>query len=271
MTTYSEADIAQIKQEAKDEAKNEFKEMFKVVTGPSASSANSVFCKQPSKFVSGRDDIARYIDRWDAYRRVVGVRDPEITRIFFTFLDNVAIDKLLDNLNSAEKDDWAAARPRIVELLEPAYLPFQAKAKLNRARQKPSESIENYISRLTDLGKHAYKDSEQETRDRLVLDAFLSGLKSRDMAIMLFSKLGPKMKLADALAEAKVLEIAVKSRIIANSDFDEATESMDEEGQVLAISAGPSNSAYYGDYCVDEQNDCRRGRVDEESDSSYDD
>jgi len=236
MTEYSNADIEKIKQEAYDEGKLEFREVLDSVatnrTTPSFS-----YCKKPEQYRPVQDDIRKYLERWDVYRRLVNIKDPIVTRVFCTFLDDVSLNKLLDNLNATQKDSWEVAKPLIIELLEPTYLRFQAKAKLVRATQIHNESVEDFITRITELGNHAFKDDEKVIRDRLILDTFLAGLKSQQMVVMLYSKLGPSMNLADARAEAMNLEIAVRSRaIVHGEEYDEFDN--EQEGQVCTLAVG---------------------------------
>ena len=237
MPEYTDAEILEIKKEARDEGKLELKEVFESIDRGAAAPGSFEYCKKPEKFVLGRDDIKRYIQRWDAYRRVVNIQDNSATRIFLTFLEDKALNKILDNMSSDEKDSWTTARPIIVKLLEPTYLPFEAKAKLVRAKQRHNESVEHFISRLLDLGNKAFKDDEKAIRDRLVLDTFLAGLKSQQMAMLLFSKFGQTMTLAQAQAEAKNLEIAVKAREITHGSDNEEDG---DEGKILAVGDGQS-------------------------------
>ena len=249
MPEYSDAEIMEIKKEALEEGKLSFKEVLDAVAR-NRTTPSFGYCKKPDKFRLGQDDITRYIDRWDAYRRIVNITDPLVTRIFLTFLDDVSLNKLLDNLDSAQKDSWEVARPLIIKLLEPPYLRFQAKAKLVRAIQIRNESVEEFIMRITELGRQAFNDNEKMIRDRLILDTFLAGLRSRQIAMMLYSKLGLEMTLEAAIAEAMNLEIAVKSRNIVHGEDSEVDM---QDGQVLAIHAGPSRG-FSGSRGHEEQN-----------------
>jgi len=239
---YSEQEIVEIKREAADAVKIHAYEAG--AQNPALPEThNFEFCKKPEKFDAGRGNIRKYIQRWDAYRRVVNIKDENATRIFLTFLDDTALNKLLDNMSTAQKDDWAAAKPIIIELLEPTFLPFEAKIKLGRAKQKHDESIEAFVSRLLDLGNKAYKNEEQTVRDRLVLDRFLSGLRSKQMTMFIFSKYGQNMSLDQAKTEAKNLEIAIMSRAaVRSAEYDEN----EQEGQVCAFGEGPSGSSRRG-------------------------
>ena len=196
--------------------------------GPSFSKGAAV-CRKPDSYVEG-DDIIKYIRSFENYRKIAEIPDQAVTRIFLTYLDASSQSKLAD-LSTDQKDNWKECKETIRNRLQPSQLPYQSRAKLHRAKQQSNESIDKFISRITDLGNNAFKNKEEaQMREQAVLDALMTGLRSSHITMLIFAKHGEDLDLTKAKAEARLLEAAYDVR---RGDISD-----EEEGLVLAVSEG---------------------------------
>ena len=183
-------------------------------------------CRKPDSYREGQD-IVKYLSSFENFRKIAGIPDQATTRIFLTYLDTESQSKLSD-LTSVQKDDWRATRDVIRERLQPAQLPYQHRYNLHQARQQSNETIEKFITRITDLANKAFKGAgDAPMRDQATLDTLMSGLKSHSISMMIFAKHGEELTLNLAKKEARLLEAAYASRKGAESD--------EEEGVVLHV------------------------------------
>ena len=183
-------------------------------------------CRKPDSYREGQD-IVKYLSSFENFRKIAGIPDQATTRIFLTYLDTESQSKLSD-LTSVQKDDWRATRDVVRERLQPAQLPYQHRYNLHQARQQSNETIEKFITRITELANKAFKGAgDAPMRDQATLDTLMSGLKSHSISMMIFAKHGEELTLNLAKKEARLLEAAYASR--------KGTESDEEEGVVLHV------------------------------------
>ena len=179
---YSEAQIENIKVEAKESILNNLSTVFASRENISTSNAT----RKPQIFKYG-DDFNAYLESWSNYARILKIPEADRGRLLFTYFDSESNEKVNSlKLTSEQKNNWTELKTRLRKILEPDSKQ-QARAKLFAMKQQPSENCEQFGRKLQRMASKAYDETEAVARDANIRDIFLYGLFNNSIAIHLMN------------------------------------------------------------------------------------
>ena len=145
------------------------------------------------------------------FAAVTRIKDSELITVLLTFLCPKSAQRVNTLcLSDVDKSDVNRTLENISKILEKPNR-ISVKAKLFKARQKVDQSITEFATKLMDLATDAYPEESQDAlRSEILMDIFLTGLKSEYIALSVLSE-KPKT-FEEAMNSAIDLEIRMAER-----------------------------------------------------------
>ena len=145
------------------------------------------------------------------FAAVTRIKDSELITVLLTFLCLKSAQRVNTLcLSDVDKSDVNRTLENISKILEKPNR-ISVKAKLFKARQKVDQSITEFATKLMDLATDAYPEESQDAlRSEILMDIFLTGLKSEYIALSVLSE-KPKT-FEEAMNSAIDLEIRIAER-----------------------------------------------------------
>ncbi|MCP4599592.1 MAG: hypothetical protein GY847_03470, partial [Proteobacteria bacterium] len=179
------------------------------------------------------DDFSRWIRRFEDVAAACNWNDDRKLQILPALLVENA-HEIYHAIPAANRATYDALKQLLINQLQPAENRQIKATELHARKQGMYESIDDYSSDVQRLARGAYSAYPDQTRNQLLLDAFLRGLKT-DMRQMVTISNPPDFP--TALATARRLE--AQQTMTANSA---ASESVAALLQVLPVLAAPPPS-----------------------------
>ena len=145
------------------------------------------------------------------FAAVTKIKDSQLITVLLTFLCPKSAQRVSTLcLSDVDKSDVNRTLENISKVLEKPNR-ISVKAKLFKARQKAGQSITEFATKLMDLATDAYPEESQDAlRSEILMDVFLTGLKSEYIALSVLSN---KPKTFDeAMNSAVDLEFRIAER-----------------------------------------------------------
>ncbi len=180
------------------------------------------------------DDFAQWFRRFEDVAIACGWNEDRRLQILPALLTENA-HEIFHVLPDAEKDTYPHLRTALAERLQPAENRHFKATELHARRQGPLETVDDYSSAVQRLARGAYSTYPEETRNQLLLDAFLSGLKTQLRQLVTLSN---PNTFPIALATARRLE--AQNALTANSAVSDSMAALCQVLPVLA--SNPSTS-----------------------------
>lgn len=197
--------------------------------------------KKPDIFDPTQISIQAFIDRFEPFRRIMGLTGRPAINAFMTYLNTDAQTTLTDN-KVLERETWEEFKENTIQALSPPQARVKARFEIKRAVQKIDETVEEFGKRLVKLGKTAYGLNENEAKDSALKDALAGGVRRDVVAVQLINEQDKDFN--DLLAEAVNLDASYTARESMKSD-DNYTVSVMQTGVPIYPHA-VNNAPLYG-------------------------
>ena len=158
-----------------------------------------------------RTRFKHWLTGFKHFAAVTKIKDSELISVLLTFLCPKSAQRVNTLcLSDVDKSDVNRTLENISKILEKPNR-ISVKAKLFKARQKVDQSITEFATKLMDLATDAYLEESQDAlRSEILMDIFLTGLKSEYIALSVLSE-KPKT-FEEAMNSAIDLEIRMAER-----------------------------------------------------------
>ena len=158
-----------------------------------------------------RTRFKHWLTGFKHFAAVTKIKDSELISVLLTFLCPKSAQRVNTLcLSDVDKSDVNRTLENISKVLEKPNR-ISVKAELFKARQKEGHSITEFATKLMDLATDAYPEESQDAlRSEILMDIFLTGLKSEYIALSVLSE-KPKT-FEEAMNSAIDLEIRMAGR-----------------------------------------------------------
>ena len=179
--------------------------------------------KKPHEYNHG-DDIHDFLLVFDNYCTVIGLSPSASFKVFCKFLDNKSLSRVMSlNLTDKQTTNWHAAKEMIVKKLDPNYNSRMSVDELFNIKQSSEETILDFAERLEKMINliPTCKKMPGSTKEELLQDAFINGLRSEQVVYSLLTTPGLDhyAKLVDQSQHLDKIIGKLKSRPIKGDGF----------------------------------------------------
>ena len=148
--------------------------------------------KKPHIFNHG-DDFHDFLLAFENYRTIINIPTEAVFKVFCTFIDRKSLARVSSlNLADKQKADWPLVKEMIIKKLDEKYNMESSVDELFKTQQNPLENVSDFAERLEKIGKNisTCREMQKRIRDKLLKDAFISGLDSKNVAFSLLTTPG---------------------------------------------------------------------------------
>ena len=167
--------------------------------------------RKPVPYTEDRD-IQEYIEDFNSYRRIAGLPKRVTYGTVFTYLPDTLRRKLRAlQLTEEQMADGDNVQGVVIKALSSPISRIQAKTRLQIVKQGSTESIRDFVERLTTLIDRCYDDTvEPEAKTLILKDTFVKGLHDErvSLAVLVESK---DLPLPELVKIARKHELARKA------------------------------------------------------------
>ena len=192
--------------------------------------------RKPDIFRHG-GNFKRWLKNFQHFATASKIPENKRLDVLITYLDQTCQSKV-DTLNfdRMQRLDFESCCEKLVRTIEGSNSKAEWRTKLFSAKQEPTESITDFVTRLNDMAERCYGTEKSTIKSQILYDCFINGLASEQICFEII-KNGTN-DYATAYGQALDLEAIHALRSVKPKVEKKEVKFEDEETELFAIQNG---------------------------------